>query len=121
MHGVASILGPEEQKEMLFEVHDLRISLVVQGLRISCQCRGHRFNPWSEKIPQAAEQLSPCATTTEPVGCTAEACTAGARAAQRKKATAMRSPGTVLESSPHSPQLEKAHTQQQRARYKDQK
>ena len=82
MHGVASILGPEEQKEMLFEVHDLRISLVVQGLRISCQCRGHRFNPWSEKIPQAAEQLSPCATTTEPVGCTAEACTARARAAQ---------------------------------------
>ena len=24
------------------------------------------FNPWSGKIPHAAEQLSPCATTTEP-------------------------------------------------------
>ena len=28
------------------------------------QCRGHRFDPWSWKIPHAAEQLSPCATTT---------------------------------------------------------
>ena len=32
----------------------------------ACQCRGHRFEPWSGKIPHAAEQLSPCATTTEP-------------------------------------------------------
>ncbi|XP_073657615.1 interleukin-2 receptor subunit alpha isoform X2 [Tursiops truncatus] len=27
---------------------------------------GHGFDPWSEKIPQAAGQLSLCATTTEP-------------------------------------------------------
>ena len=27
---------------------------------------GHRFKPWFGKIPHAAEQLSPCATTTEP-------------------------------------------------------
>ena len=27
---------------------------------------GDRFEPWSGKIPHAAEQLSPCATTTEP-------------------------------------------------------
>ena len=26
-----------------------------------------RFKPWSGKIPHAAEQLSLCATTTEPV------------------------------------------------------
>ena len=32
-----------------------------------CQCRGHMFDPWSRKIPHAVEQLSPCATTTEPV------------------------------------------------------
>ena len=31
----------------------------------TCQCRRHRFNPRSGKIPQAAGQLSPCATTTE--------------------------------------------------------
>ena len=28
---------------------------------------GHGFEPWSGKIPHAAEQRSPCATTTEPV------------------------------------------------------
>ena len=33
-------------------------SLVVQWLRIICQFRGHRFNPWSGKIPQAEAQLS---------------------------------------------------------------
>ena len=27
---------------------------------------GHGFEPWSGKIPHAAEQLSPCAITTEP-------------------------------------------------------
>ena len=33
----------------------------------ACQCRRHGFDPWSGKIPQAAGQLSPCATTIEPV------------------------------------------------------
>ncbi|KAJ8796046.1 hypothetical protein J1605_018194 [Eschrichtius robustus] len=28
--------------------------------------QGHEFKPWSGKIPPAAEQLGPCATTTEP-------------------------------------------------------
>ena len=31
----------------------------------TCQCRAHRFSPWSEKIPHAMGQLSRCATTTE--------------------------------------------------------
>ena len=33
----------------------------------ACQCRRHEFHPWSGKIPCAAEQLSPCTTTIEPV------------------------------------------------------
>ena len=32
-----------------------------------CQCRGHRFDPWSGKTAHAMEQLSLCTTTTEPV------------------------------------------------------
>ena len=36
------------------------------GWGSACQCRVHGFEPWSGKIPHAAEQLSPCATTTEP-------------------------------------------------------
>ena len=39
---------------------------VAQWLRIACQCRRHGFEPWSGKIPHAVEQLSLCATTTEP-------------------------------------------------------
>ena len=38
----------------------------LSGGESASQCRGHGFDPWSEKIPHAAEQLSPCATTTEP-------------------------------------------------------
>ena len=36
------------------------------GWESACQCRGHGFGPWSVKIPNAAEQLGPWATTTEP-------------------------------------------------------
>ena len=43
-----------------------RASLVAQWLRIHLPMQGHGFEPWSRKIPHAAEQLSPCATTTEP-------------------------------------------------------
>ena len=28
------------------------------GQESTCQCRGHRFDPWPRKIPHAAEQLS---------------------------------------------------------------
>ena len=41
-------------------------SLVAQWLRILLPIQGHGFEPWSRKIPHAAEQLSLCATTTEP-------------------------------------------------------
>ena len=36
------------------------------GWESACQCRTHGFETWSGKIPHAAEQLSPCATATEP-------------------------------------------------------
>ena len=36
------------------------------GWDSACQCRGHGFEPWSGKIPHAAEQLGPWATITEP-------------------------------------------------------
>ena len=29
------------------------------GKKSACQCQGHRFHPWSRKIPHASEQLSP--------------------------------------------------------------
>ena len=36
------------------------------GWESACQYRGHGFEPWSGKIPHAAEQLGPWATITEP-------------------------------------------------------
>ena len=44
----------------------LGASLVAQWLRICLPMQGHGFEPWSGKIPHAAEQLGPWATTTEP-------------------------------------------------------
>ena len=35
------------------------------GRESSCQCRKHRFNPWSRKILHAVEHLRLCAATTE--------------------------------------------------------
>ena len=35
------------------------VSLVAQWLRICLPSRGHGFEPWSGKIPHAAEQLGP--------------------------------------------------------------
>ena len=36
------------------------------GWESACQCRGHWFEPWSGKIPHAAERLGPWATIAEP-------------------------------------------------------
>ena len=41
--------------------------LVAQWVRIRLPVQGTGFDPWSGKIPHTTEQLSPCATTTEPV------------------------------------------------------
>ena len=35
------------------------------GLESICQGRGYRSDPWSQKIPNAVGQLSPCITATE--------------------------------------------------------
>ena len=37
----------------------------LSGKEFACQFRRLRFSPWSQKIPHATEQLSPCATTIE--------------------------------------------------------
>ena len=36
------------------------------GWESACRCGGHGFEPWSGKIPHAAEQLGPWATIVEP-------------------------------------------------------
>ena len=78
-----------------------RTSLVVQWLKIHLPVRDHGFDPWSRKMPHVTEHLSPCTTTTE-------ACMPQSLCSAAREAAAMRSTGTVMESSPCSLQLEKA-------------
>ena len=77
------------------------------GWESACQCRGHRFEPWSGKIPHAAEQLGLWATTTEPAHLEPVL-------RNKKKAKIVRGPRTAMKSGPHLPQLEKALAQKQR-------
>ena len=48
----------------LVQLWDFPGGTVVENL--PANAGGHRFNPWSRKIPHATEELSPCTTTTEP-------------------------------------------------------
>ena len=69
------------------------------GEESSCQCRGHRLDPWSRKIPCAAGQRSP-------------------RSAARKT-TPRRALSSTAKSSPHSPQLEKVCTATKTQHYQE--
>ena len=65
----------EEQRPLLLMLYKVLSKYVKtiglpwwrSGWESACQCRGHGFEPWPGKIPHAAEQLGPWATTTEPV------------------------------------------------------
>ena len=74
--------------------------------------------PGLEKSQRAMGQLSPCATTTEPILESPQAATMKPMhlepCSATREATTMRSLHTATESSPHLPQLEKALTQQGR-------
>ena len=49
------------------ESHSLPLPWWSSDKESTCQCMGHRFDPWSGRIPRALEQLSPSNTSTEPV------------------------------------------------------
>ena len=78
----------------------LGLSCWLSGKESTCQCRRHRFDPWSGKIPHAAGHLSLCTTTTESMH-------PRAHALQQEKPPQWEAQALRLESSPHSPQLQK--------------
>ena len=53
------------------------------GWESASQCREHGFEPWSGKIPHAAEQLGPWATTTEPARLEPVLCNKRGRGSER--------------------------------------
>ena len=78
----------------------LGLSCWLSGKESTCQYRRHRFDPWSGKIPHAAGHLSLCTTTTESMH-------PRAHALQQEKPPQWEAQALRLESSPHSPQLQK--------------
>ena len=54
----------------VIQFHDLKkyqgLPWWRSGWESACRCRGHGFEPWSGRVPHAAEQLGPWATTAEP-------------------------------------------------------
>ena len=76
----------------------------LSGKQSSCECRRHRFDPWSGKIPCAAKHLSPCAATTEPTCHNYWSLHAREPCSTTREATAARSLNTARKSSPHLPQ-----------------
>ena len=63
---VQSMAGNHTNKNNIYIKEYVGLPWWCSGWESACQCRGHRFEPWSGKIPHAAERLGPCATTTEP-------------------------------------------------------
>ena len=59
-------LSPGKHLFSLFQKKGTGLPWWRSGWESACQCRGHGFEPWSGRIPHAAEQLGPWATTTEP-------------------------------------------------------
>ena len=64
--GFASQLS-EKSLPLIINLPDGASLVDHRVLSLVWECRGHRFNPWSEKIPHAAEQLRPWASTIGPV------------------------------------------------------
>ena len=87
---------------MLLVANNAGIPWWSSGEESAIQCKGHRFDPWSRKIPHeqdnyeptCAGQLCPSATTT--VSCTT---TTEARAPQQEKNT-LRSRRTTAREQP---------------------
>ena len=91
-----------------------RTSLVVQWIRIHLQMQGPGFDPWAGRIPHAAEQLSPCATTAEPEGGDCWAYRLQTPACDREMPPQWEACIPQQKSSPRSLQSEKACEQQKR-------
>ena len=115
-----------EENNRMGKTSDL-IKKIVQGLpwrlngnESAYQCRRHRFELWSGKIPQASDQLSLCttpikpvfwslkATTTEPVCCNCCSPCTQSPCFTAREVTTIRSLCTATKSSPHLPQLQKS-------------
>ena len=92
-----------QTEDCISNITDNWTSLVVQWLRIHLPMQGHRFDPWSRKIPHVR--------TTKLVHRNYWACVIYSPCSATREALTMRSPRTPMKSGLCSPQLEKAQMQ----------
>ena len=57
---------PQDGISALIRIDTTGLPWWRSGWESACRCRGHGFEPWSGKIPHAAERLGPWATIAEP-------------------------------------------------------
>ena len=106
--------GWKSEHRTTLEISTLGLPWWCSSWESACWCRGPGFEPWSGKIPHATEQLSPCATTTEPARHNYWSPHAKSPCSTPGESTTMRSTRTAMKSSPRLRQLEKAFAQQRR-------
>ena len=114
------VLKTLDSKKNVNTKHLGRLPWWLSGKESTCQWRRRRFNPWSRNILHAAEQLRPCAlstepvlespgaTSTEPLHCSYWSLSNLEPVLQTREAPHTRSPRSPGKSSPCSPQLEKS-------------
>ena len=54
-----SLLEHRAEQRRIKSKSGLGLASWFSGEEFTCQCRGHRFSPWSRKIPNAMGQLKP--------------------------------------------------------------
>ena len=100
-------------------IEGIRLPWWLRDKESTCQCRRHRFDPWSRKISHAGEQLGLCTTVIAPILWSLGAATTEStrynswsphtRAhAPQEKPLQQEALALQLECSPCSPQLEKS-------------
>ena len=56
---ITQSLQHKEKKKEFLKMRIVGLPWWRSGCESACRCRGHRFGPWSGKIPHAAERLGP--------------------------------------------------------------
>ena len=65
--GVAIHISDKTDFKNCYKRQERGLPRLLSGKEFVRHCRRHGVHPWSGKIPHAAEQLGPCATTIKPV------------------------------------------------------
>ena len=98
-----------------YQKKDPRLPSSSSVWEFACQCRRHGFSPRAGKISHAMGQLTPCATTTEPTCCNCWSLHIWSPSSTTRESPQWGACTPQQESSPRSPQLDRACRQHEDA------